>query len=729
MPTPGPNLEWFKGATKKAISRLDPKSAAGFDGVSAAYIKGASVTVQEGDKVFSRHVLAPLLAELFHLCYGEGVCPGSWKVARLSPLYKNKGPLLAPDSYRMLAVSSVFYRLYANVVRQTATDWCVSAQKVPESQFGFYPGRDTTQAAFILRHVVQAVKFAASQAGGQSANRRVYCAFMDFTQAYDRIDRKKLWLHLESIGMPQHLLRAVQGMYDGDTYILMDGGRQTPPIQPTQGVKQGCPLSPLLFSLYINDFAAHAPSLSMHGVTLGAGGSGRKVSHVFYADDLGLMSFTEAGLNAMLSDLHRYARLKGLTVNATKSEVVVFGTRNIPVRRPNGAGDVEFLYGGARLAVKPDFKYLGLLFCNSLSMGKMQEQRARGLMAAIRQVGTLGRSLGLHRSPWAMVKLFQTYATSAGMYGSQLWGSKYLQMDKVWDSDISKRHIRFIKRQLGVPYTVSNWTAMCEANVRPFHYYWVRAACRFQARLLDSNSPLLVDVAKADAALASDGAGDCWSAEFGRALESIGVKADDAELGRVWCDQAFSATGVNAGSVLSSLEKAYELSAWEGIGQVPDVREYMRAHQGDAGRRSKRVVYHSWFKLKESGWPAYLSGLPNKEQQHMMHQVARFRLSAHRLQVELGRRTGTIWESRHCTRCLQHSGEHHVDDEQHMIFECPTFEDLRHSVDGARDLIGAASGCVRSFMSGDTSVVASFISGCLDRVDAEALPLIHHNNA
>jgi hypothetical protein len=278
------------------------------------------------------------------MCYGEGIVPGSWKVARLSPLFKNKGPLLAPDSYRMLAVSSVFYRLYANVVRQIATEWCVRENKVPETQFGFFPQRDTTQAAFILRHVVQAVRFAASQATakGQSPNRRVYCAFMDFTQAYDRIDRKKLWLHLESIGMPQHLLRAIQGMYDGDTYILVDGGRQTDPIHPTQGVEQGCPLSPLLFSLYINDFEAHAPSLNLHGVPLRE--SGRKVSHMFYADDLGLLSCTEAGLNVMLSDLCAYAKLKGLTVNAVKSEVVVFGTRSLPVRWIGRDGEVEFRF-------------------------------------------------------------------------------------------------------------------------------------------------------------------------------------------------------------------------------------------------------------------------------------------------------------------------------------------------------------------------------------------------
>ena len=51
----------------------------------------------------------------------DGVLPAAWKVARISPLYK-KGPLLQPASYRMLAVSSVLSRVYANALRTPVTE-------------------------------------------------------------------------------------------------------------------------------------------------------------------------------------------------------------------------------------------------------------------------------------------------------------------------------------------------------------------------------------------------------------------------------------------------------------------------------------------------------------------------------------------------------------------------------------------------------------------------------
>ena len=715
---PMPGLEWFRQATKQAIGRLDPSSAAGFDGVPSSLIKGASVQQANGQP--SGRVLAEPLARLFMLCYSKGVLPASWGEARLSPLYKKKGPLLDPNSYRMLAVNSVFYRLFANVVRAVTTDWCVASSVIPETQFGFYPGRDTAQPAFILRHLVHAARTRAR------ADRRVFVAFMDFTQAYDRINRTALWAHLESIGMPPHLLQAIRGMYAGDTYTLVEGPKRTSPVHPTRGVKQGCPLSPLLFSLFINDFASTSAALQIFGVPLRPAAAPplrtRIVSHLFYADDLALISYTEEGLRSMLNALHGYAERKGLTVNESKSEVVVFNTNTLPVtRRVGSPGVVRLTYGDAVLATKSEFKYLGFALHNRLSMESTAAPRARGLMAAMSEVVKVGKELGLARSPWAMVKLFQTYVVPSGMYGCQVWGTRYAQFSRMFESELSKRHLRFLKRILGLPYSTSNWAVLAEVNCRPFHFYWVRALCRFHTRLLGSNSPLLVDVAKADAALAAAGSGDCWSAEFGRALESIACKAGEEELGGSWRASVFAGGNVNAGTITRTLEKAYEVDAWGGFDQVADVREHLRAHQGEEGSRSKSLTYFRWFKLSEPGWPPYLRGLHRSRGHSMLKQLARFRLGAHALRVESGRRQGELWESRTCQRCSHahlQSLACQVDDEHHCIFDCAAFEHLRVSIPGVQHLIASAAGCVRSFMAGDATVVRNYVAACMDALEA-----------
>ena len=250
----------MNAAVRKFVGKLRGRTATGFDGIPASFLKYASVPETPGSAV-RRNVVIPLLAKLFHMLFSHGLCPDAWKVARLSPLHK-KGDPLDPNNYRMLAVNSVLYRVYANVTREVITDWCVKHSKVPSCQFGFYPGRNTQQPLFILRHLIHATK----------ADRKgpLFAAFVDFKQAYDTL-------------------------YAGDSYILVDGDTCTPPMAPAMGVKQGCPLSPLLFALYIHDVDAYfltSDVIAGMGGTAGTGfvrlGSGTqavRVSHVLYADD------------------------------------------------------------------------------------------------------------------------------------------------------------------------------------------------------------------------------------------------------------------------------------------------------------------------------------------------------------------------------------------------------------------------------------------------------------
>ena len=64
--------------------------------------------------------------------------------------------VLNPGNYRMIAVSGVIYRIFANELKET--DWCVKKGKIPDTQFGFFPGRSTLHPLFILRHLRHAAK-------------------------------------------------------------------------------------------------------------------------------------------------------------------------------------------------------------------------------------------------------------------------------------------------------------------------------------------------------------------------------------------------------------------------------------------------------------------------------------------------------------------------------------------------------------------------------------------
>ncbi len=195
---------------------------------------------------------------------------------------------------------------------------------------------------FILRHLQHA-----AQAKRPSNSPRLHADFIDFKHAYDAIPREALWDHLHRICMPSSLLNIIKDLYAEDAYILVDGPKRVPAM-PTRGVKQGSPLSPLLFS-HINDI-----DLIAEGVEGAITGSSTVwVTHMLNADDC-LTANRPDQLQTMLNRLDGYARRKGLTANTAKSEVVHFNS--------HGCNVPAFSVGDTPLANKDSFKYLGMVF-------------------------------------------------------------------------------------------------------------------------------------------------------------------------------------------------------------------------------------------------------------------------------------------------------------------------------------------------------------------------------
>eukprot|EP00983_Pelagomonas_calceolata_P051713 1142532-Pelagomonas_calceolata.AAC.4 len=105
-----------------------------------------------------------------------------------------------------------------------------------------------------------------------------------------------------------------------DGYVLKDGAKMAH-VHSTRGVKQGRPLSPLLFSLNDVDSIAKDVRGPVPGTEIVC------MTHMLYADDLTLLSNEASALQTMLYRLNTYARKKHLIIKTVKSEVVHFSSR------------------------------------------------------------------------------------------------------------------------------------------------------------------------------------------------------------------------------------------------------------------------------------------------------------------------------------------------------------------------------------------------------------------
>jgi hypothetical protein len=85
-----------------------------------------------------------------------------------------------------------------------------------------------------------------------------------------------------------------------------------------------------------------------------------------------------------------------------------------------------------------------------LNMAKSAEHAARPFLASAYRIRTFVREHALADRPHTSLWLAKTYVIPAGMYGSQVWGTGFLQASREFSSPLSTLHLHFLKGTLGV---------------------------------------------------------------------------------------------------------------------------------------------------------------------------------------------------------------------------------------------------------------------------------------
>jgi hypothetical protein len=159
----------------------------------------------------------------------------------------------------------------------------------------------------------------------------------------------------------------------------------------------------------------------------------------------------------MLNRLIVYARNKHLIVNTAKSEDAHLnsGVDNVPLFNIGGA-----TWQGCTLVHTDSFRYLGMVFYKTLNMTKSVEHTTRPFLTSAYRVRKFIRDHALADRPHTSLWLAKTYVIPAGMYGSQVWGTGFMQAGKEFSSLLLTLHMHFLKGTLGVKRTTTKWAIL-----------------------------------------------------------------------------------------------------------------------------------------------------------------------------------------------------------------------------------------------------------------------------
>ena len=265
------------------------------------------------------------LTKLYNRTMESERMPEEWRDSVLIPIFKNKGDVQSCSNYRGIKLIGHTMKLWERIIeRRLRRDLTFSNQ-----QYGFMPGKSTTDALFALRVLMEKYR---------EGQKELHCVFVDLEKAYDKVPREEVWYCMRKSGLAEKYVRIVQDMYDGSTTAVRCAVGVTEGFEVKVGLHQGSAFSPCLFAMVMDrmtdDIREEAPWTMM------------------FADDIVICSESKEQVEEKLESWRYALERRGMKVNRRKTEYMC-----VNERQDTGSGTVKMQ--GEEVTKVDDFKYLG----------------------------------------------------------------------------------------------------------------------------------------------------------------------------------------------------------------------------------------------------------------------------------------------------------------------------------------------------------------------------------
>ena len=282
------------------------------------------------------------LAMRFNLYILTGICPSAFKVGTTTLIPKCKLST-SPNQYRPITLASMVSRLFHRLLASRIS----RVIKLGPRQKAFAKRDGICENLYLLNSIIKKHK--------QECKSLKLC-FLDVSKAFDSVSHHAISALARRVNTPTKILKYINNLYNNNIINIKIDQKKSNPIRICRGVKQGDPLSPILFNS-VMDYCVDC-LVEEDAINIGLA----NVSHLAFADDIVVFSDTTEGLQRQVNLLSARFKQCGLSVNPSKCK-----TLNIVVNQKRGVWACEsrpFLNIGLEnigaLQVLDTYKYLGI---------------------------------------------------------------------------------------------------------------------------------------------------------------------------------------------------------------------------------------------------------------------------------------------------------------------------------------------------------------------------------
>lgn len=250
-----------------------------------------------------------------------GRVPSQWNEVQIVNLFKGGDPENT-NNYRGISLISCAFKVLLGLMANRLSEAGEEYGLLSPEQAGFRKREEAVAQSIALAEIVRRRFLEGKPSFG---------VFLDFKKAYDRVYHGLLFRVLEHNGVRGRFLNLIKNMYKETQYSVRVGEHLSESFSPSRGAKQGDPLSPILFVIFID--SCLRKSSSSGGVTV-RGLEGEKCMGLMYADDVIALENSIEDVQKTIDGIWEWGRMDGMELGHNKCGVMLWPSTRPRLTRP-----------------------------------------------------------------------------------------------------------------------------------------------------------------------------------------------------------------------------------------------------------------------------------------------------------------------------------------------------------------------------------------------------------